>query len=359
MVPKTKMEITTPALILDLDSMEYNINKMADFFKDKQANVRPMFKTPKLVPIALSQLEAGAEGITCAKVSEAEVLVEGGVKDILIANQVIGPQKIARLMALLPKADVKVAIDDEAHVNALSEAAQAMELELGVLIEVNVGLPRCGVKPEKAAEIARLIDKAPGLALRGVMGYEGHLVMNKDEDVRIKETKKSMGMLVQAAEFVRETGMRCEIVSGGGTGTYNITGAFPGITEVQAGSYVMMDTTYEKLNLGFKKAVTIMSTVQSRALDGWAIIDAGVKVMSTDFGLPELIGIPDTRLAMLSEEHGHLFADGKDPGLKTGERVELYPSHICTTINLHDRIYAVRGDRVEYVWPIKARGCSQ
>jgi D-serine deaminase-like pyridoxal phosphate-dependent protein len=121
----------------------------------------------------------------------------------------------------------------------------------------------------------------------------------------------------------------------------------------------MMDNTYDKLKLGFKKAVTVLSTCQSRALDGWAIIDAGVKVMSNDFGLPELIGVPDTRLSMLSEEHGHLFADGKDPGLNIGEKVELYPSHICTTINLHDRIYAVRGDRVEYVWPIKARGCSQ
>jgi len=354
-----KDDITTPALLIDLDKMEYNINRMADFFKDKAANLRPMFKTPKLVPIALRQLEAGAEGITCAKLSEAEVLVEGGVKDILIANQVIGPDKIARLMALIKEADVKVAVDDEIHIDALSTACQKAGLNLGVLIEINVGLPRCGVKPEIALRFARLINETQGLTLRGVMGYEGHVVLNKDEEVRVREAEKSMRLLVQAAESIRADGIRCEIVSGGGTGTYNITGAFPGITEVQAGSYVMMDTRYDKLNLGFKKAVTILATVQSRALEGWAIIDAGVKTMSNDFGLPELIGVPHTRLAMLSEEHGHLFADGGDPGLQIGDKVELYPSHICTTINLHDRVYAVRGELVDDVWPIKARGCSQ
>lgn len=359
MEPKTKNEIPTPALLLDLPTMEYNIKKMADFFKDKEASIRPMFKTPKLVPIALRQLEAGADGITCAKLSEAEVLVKGGIKDILIANQVIGKDKISRLMLLLKTADVKVAVDDEIHVQSLSEAAQAAGLELGILIEVNVGLPRCGVKPEEAVEIARLVDKAPGLSLRGIMGYEGHLVLNEDEKIRIDETKKSMGELVQAAESIRKDGMECKIVSGGGTGTYNITGEFPGITEVQAGSYVMMDTRYDKLDLGFKKAVTILSTVQSRALEGWAIVDAGVKAVSNDFGMPDLIGVPDTRLVLLSEEHGHLYADGKDPGLSIGDKIELYPSHICTTINLHDRIYAVRGEVVEEIWPIEARGCSQ
>jgi len=357
--PKTKNEIPTPALILDLPKMEYNISKMADFFKDRQANVRPMFKTPKLVPVALRQLEAGADGITCAKLSEAEVLVKGGIKDILIANQVIGKNKIFRLMALLKKADVKVAVDDKIHIQSLSEAAQTAGLELGILIEVNVGLPRCGVKPEEAVGIARLVDEAPGLSLRGIMGYEGHLVLKVDEEIRIDETKKSMGELVQAAESIRKDGMECGIVSGGGTGTYNITGEFPGITEVQAGSYVMMDTRYDKLNLGFEKAVTILSTVQSRALEGWAIVDAGIKAVSSDFGLPDLIGVPDTRLVLLSEEHGHLYADGKDPGLSIGDKIEFYPSHVCTTINLHDLIYAVRGEAVEEIWSIEARGCSQ
>ncbi len=359
MKPKTKMDITTPALLIDLDKLEFNIKKMAEFFSDKPANLRPMFKTPKLVPIAKRQIRAGAHGITCAKVSEAEVLVKGGIKDILIANQVVGPDKIARLIKIAQTADVKCAVDDEYHVNALSEAAVAAVLELGVLIEINVGLPRCGVTPEQAVELAKKIAQAPGLKLRGVMGYEGHLVFNEDEQVRTCETESSMGKLVSAAKLIRESGIECEIVSGGGTGTYAITGSFPDITEVQAGSYVMMDLKYDKLDLGLKKSVTILATVQSRALPGWAIIDSGSKTMSNDFGLPELIGVPGVRLAMLSEEHGHLFADGKDPGLKIGQKVELYPSHICTTINLHDKIYAIRGDKIEDIWQIEGRGCSQ
>ena len=359
MEPKTKSEIPTPALVLDLPKMEYNLSKMAAFFKDRPANVRPMFKTPKTVPVALRQIEAGADGITCAKLSEAEVLVRGGVRDILIANQVIGRDKIARLLTLLDRADVKVAVDDEVHVQSLSEAAHAAGLDLGILVEVNVGLPRCGVKPDEAVAMARLVNEAPGLSLRGIMGYEGHLVLNEDEALRIRETKKSMSQLVQAAEAIREAGMECGIVSAGGTGTYNITGDFPGITEVQAGSYVMMDTRYDKLNLGFRKAVTVLATVQSRALEGWAIVDAGVKAVSSDFGMPELLRVPDTRLVRLSEEHGHLYAEGKDPELSIGDKVEIYPSHICTTVNLHDRIHAVRGETVEHIWPIEARGCSQ
>ncbi len=358
-MPKTKKNITTPALLLDLDKLEYNIGKMADFFSQTSANVRPMFKTHKLVPIALRQLEAGARGITCAKLSEAEVLVDSGIQDILIANQVVGEDKLTRLMALQKKADVKVAVDDPVHISALSTAAKAAGVTQGVLIEVNVGLPRCGVAPEKASELARLVDKSPGLVLRGVMGYEGHLVLLDDQNRRVPETQKSMELLVTAAESIRKCGLACDMVSAGGTGTYNITGVFPGITEVQAGSYVMMDTSYDKLGLGFEKAVTILSTVQSTALDGWAIIDSGVKAMTNDFGLPELIGVPDTRLVLLSEEHGHLYADGKKPNLAVGDKVELYPSHICTTVNLYDRIHVLRKNRVEDIWPIKGRGCSQ
>lgn len=359
MKPRTKSDITTPALLIDLDKLEFNISKMADFFSDKSANVRPMFKTHKLVPVALRQLEAGADGITCATVSEAEILVDGGVKDILIANQVVGADKIARLAALQKSADVKVAVDDRVHVEALSDAAEASGNTIGVLVEVNVGMPRCGVSPENALALARMVDRAPGLFLRGAMGYEGHLVLVEDETRRVPETRKSMEGLVYAADTIRKDGLNCDIVSGGGTGTYNITGVFPGLTEVQAGSYVMMDNSYEKLGLGFKKAVTILSTVQSTAMDGWAIIDAGMKVSSNDFGLPELVNVPDTSLILLSEEYGHLYAEGKNPDLEIGDKVELYPGHICTTVNLHDRIYALRGDHVEDVWTIQGRGCSQ
>ncbi len=359
MLPEKKTDIDTPALLIDLDKMESNIRKMADFFRDKPASVRPHFKTPKCTRIALAQLAAGAKGITCAKVSEAEVLAGAGVKDILIANQVVGRYKIGRLLDLVSVAEVKVACDSEANIRELSEAAAARGVELGILIEVNVGLPRCGVSPDRAVELAKLVDSLPGLRLRGVMGYEGHVVAVEDRDPREEGAKKSMSILIEGKEKIEAAGLPVEMVSAGGTGTYDISGVYPGVTEVQAGSYVMMDSKYAKLGLGFEKAVTVLSQVISWPVENMIIIDAGIKAMTYEFGWPELVGVENTRLAFLSEEHGHLLVEGEAPGLKVGDKVELYPSHICTTVNLHDRLYACRGDRVEAVWPIDARGCSQ
>lgn len=357
--PMLKKDIDTPALCIDIDKMERNIKKMADFFRDLPANVRPHFKTPKTPAIALRQIQAGAQGITCAKVSEAEVLVKAGVKDVLIANQVVTPFKINRLLDLLSEADVKVAVDSEDNVRELASRAGARGLELGCLIEINVGLPRCGVTPEKAVELAKLIAGLPGLKFRGVMGYEGHVVAVEDRKQREDGCKKSMEILVRARDLIKAAGLEVEIVSAGGTGTYEISGTFPGVTEIQAGSYVMMDTKYDKLDLGFEKAVTVLATVQSRPVENMIIIDSGMKVMTYEFGWPELIGVKNTRLAFLSEEHGHLLIEGDPPDLNIGDKVELYPSHICTTVNLHDRLYACRGDSVEDIWPIAARGCSQ
>ncbi len=361
MIGKSKWDIDTPAFLVDLSKLERNIKKMAEFFKDKPANVRPHWKTPKTVEIARMQLEAGAHGITCAKVSEAEVLVEAGIEDVLIANEVVGKGKVARLAGLNKGSSVMCAVDDPAQVDMLSGAAKASGVTIGVLVDVFVGLPRCGVKPEDAAALAKVVDKAAGVELRGVMGYEGHVVNMEDEQQRRAEAERSMGMLVEAAEYIRESGLPCEIVSGGGTGTYNVSGTCPGVTEVQAGSYPLLDVKYGKLEQGFEKSATILSTVWSNspALPGWAIIDAGMKVMTYEFGLPELIGVPDTRLAMLSEEHGHLLCETGEPRLKVGDKVELYPSHICTTINLHDKMYVVQEDEVADVWRIKARGKSQ
>jgi D-serine deaminase-like pyridoxal phosphate-dependent protein len=361
MVGKSKKEIDTPALLVDLDKLERNVKKMADFFKDKPCKLRPHWKTPKTVEIARMQLEAGAIGITCAKVSEAEILVDAGVKDILIANEVAGRHKAGLLAAFNRKADVKCAVDSAEQVAALAEAAKIEDVTIGVVVDVFVGLPRCGVKPDDAPELARLVTKTPGLQLRGVMGYEGHVVNMEDMEQRKAEAEKSMRQLVRAAELVRAEGLPCEIVSGGGTGTYNFSGIIAGVTEIQAGSYCLMDVKYGHLDLGFENAASILSSVCSKspALKGWTIIDAGMKQMSYEFGLPELIGVPGTRLAMLSEEHGHLFTDSGTSPLQFGDKVELYPSHICTTVNLHDKMFAVRNGMVEHVWEIEGRGKSQ
>ena len=356
-----KSAIETPAFLVDLDKLKHNIKMMADYFRDRPAKLRPHWKTPKTVEIAKMQLEAGAIGITCAKTTEAEILVDAGVKDILIANEVVGPEKLARLVGLNKRADVKCAVDDPEQARAISAAAVAAGVTVGVVIDIMVGLPRCGVKMEDAPALAKVVASLPGLKLRGVMGYEGQIVNMDDEPRRRAEAEKSMGLLVGAAEGIRAAGLACEIVSGGGTGTYNISGAFPGVTEIQAGSYCLMDLKYDHLHLGFEKAVTILTSVWSKApaLPGWTITDAGMKTVTNEFGMPELIGVPGTKLVMLSEEHGHLVTEGGESPLKIGDKVELYPSHICTTINLHDRMHVVSDDEVVDVWEIKARGKSQ
>ena len=357
-IGKHKHELDTPALIVDLDRLQRNIDKMAEFFNGVSADLRPHFKTPKTVEIAKMQIEAGAKGITCAKVSEAEVLVEGGIKDILIANEIIGKHKTAKLAELNKKADVMCAVDDPAQVAAISEAAVAAGVAIGILVDIYVGLPRCGVQPDAAAVLAREVDRAPGLELRGVMGYEGHVVFIEDDEERKSEADISMGMLTKAAEVIRAAGLPCEIVSGAGTGTYRFSGSYPGVTEIQAGSYCLMDVRYGKIQPEFEKAATILATVCSTApaLPGWAVTDAGLKSVTPEMGLPELIGVPDTAIVRLSEEHSQMFCEKGEPAVKVGDKVELYPSHICTTINLYDTMYVVQNEKIVHVWEIKGRG---
>jgi len=358
--PAKKTELDTPALIVDLPKLKSNIQKMADFFRDKPAKLRPHFKTPKTVEIARLELKAGARGITCAKVGEAEVLVKAGVRDVLIANEIVGAQKIERLIKLIKAgAEVKVAVDSAENVNQLSALAAKRKVKIGVLIDVNVGLPRCGVSPEKAPELARLVSRSPGLKLRGIMGYEGHVVLHEDPAFRETEARRAMAKLLLAKEFIEKENLKVEIVSGGGTGTYNITGTYPGITEIQAGSFALMDTRYDKLKLGFEKAVTVLATVISKAFPGFLITDAGEKTMSVEFGMPQLIGVPNAQLAFLSEEHGHITFQGEPPNIKIGDKVEFYPSHICTTINLNDWMWVAENDKVVDRWRIAGRGCSR
>ncbi len=359
-LPAKKNDLDTPALLLDLAKLKRNIQKMADFFRDKPCKLRPHFKTPKTVEIAKLQLDAGAIGITCAQVSEAEVLVQAGIHDILIANEIVGRIKIKRLLKLLKKgADVKVAVDSAENIQDLARLAAKAGGTLGVLVDINVGLPRCGVAPERGVELARMIAKSASLRLRGIMGYEGHIVLSADRKLREEECRKSMAKLVSAKGLIEKDGHKVKIVSGGGTGTYYVTGTFPGVTEVQAGSYALMDTRYDQLGLGFEKAVTVMATVISKAFPPFIITDAGEKTMSIEFGLPQLIGVERAKLAMLSEEHGHILYEGTPPALQIGDRVEFYPSHICTTINLNDWLWVMDGEQVVDRWKIAARGLAQ
>ena len=351
-------DIPTPALLVDLDAMEDNIEQMARYFASRKAKLRPHAKTHKSPFLAWKQLEAGAIGITCAKLSEAEVLIQGGIQDILLANQVTHPSKIRRLTGLARHSRIIVACDSLENARDLAEAAQAAGASLNVLIEVDVGLGRSGLRTtDDVIELARYIQGSPSLKFKGIMGYEGHCVFIKDFAARKAQGEKSNARLVAFRDALIQAGIPVDIVSAGGTGTYNIAGDFPGITEVQAGSYLFMDSRYLELDLGFKSALTVLATVVSRPEPHIAVLDAGKKAITEEFGLPQVVNLPGAELIRLSEEHGVLKLAPEAQDLKVNDQVQLIPSHGCTTINLHDRYYGIRKGDPEITWPVAARGC--
>lgn len=353
-----KSEIPTPALVVDLRAMERNIRRMADFFAQRPCKVRPHFKAHKTPAIARRQLAAGScTGLTVATVGEAEVCAaEDVTDDILIANEVLGPGKAARVAKLARQIDIKVAVDSDAALEDLAAAARAEGLEVGVLVDVNVGLPRCGIVPgEPALALAKRVHATEGVRLRGLMGYEGHVVGIEDRGERQARAAKAMGRLLETLRLVREAGLPCEIVSAGGTGTYDITGAMDGITEVQAGSYVLMDTAYAKLDIPFELAFSVLGTVLSRPRPEQCATDSGLKACAVDHGNPAVKDIEGASVLFLSDEHASI-ALPPESTVAPGDRIELWPSHIDPTINLHDVLVAVDGDDVVDVWPIAARG---
>lgn len=347
-------QIDTPALLVDLNRVERNLDRMAAFFADKPCNLRPHFKTNKTPAFARMQLERGAIGITCAKVGEAEVLAEAGIRDILIANQVVTPLKIARLVELARHSDVIVAVESQENTAALGAAAAAAGVTLHAIVEVDVGMHRCGAPdPASAVALARGIAEHPHLAFRGVMGYEGHAVFILDSDDRRAAAETAMGRLMAARDAMVEAGLPVEIVSAGGTGTYDITGVYPGVTELECGSYIFHDGMYKTVRPEFDCALTLAVTVIS-VNEGTAVTDCGMKALSTDMGMPRVLGHENLDVVFLSEEHGHVGGDTS--GLRVGGQLELLPMHGDTTINLHDKYYGVRDGTIEQVFEIKGRG---
>jgi D-serine deaminase-like pyridoxal phosphate-dependent protein len=300
-------------------------------------------------------------------VFEAEV-ASGFCDDILIANEIIGPDKCARVAAL--PGTITIAIDSEEGLRQIAAAALAARkavpagregpprIEIGVLIDLNVGQGRCGVAPGTAAlALAQQVAATDGIRLRGVMGYEGHLQPIVDRAERQQKACAAMNQLVATARLLRDAGLPCEIVSGGGTGTYDISGRVPGVTEIQAGSYVLMDTDYARLGLPFEHAFSVLGTIVSRPSDQYCVADCGHKSTTKDHGLPSVKGIPGASVTLLNDEH---VVVALPPGnqLKVGDRIELWPSHTDPTVNLHDAFYAIEDGRVVEVWPI-ARGYSR
>jgi len=350
-----KEEIDTPALLLDLDVLEANIKRIADFFALLPTHLRPHIKTHKCPRIAKMQIASGAKGITCATLAEAEVMAASGIKDILIANQIVGEKKIHRLVQLARTAQPIVAVDNGENVSCLSKEANRFGVEIGSLVEVDVGMGRCGVEPEVATALAERIADSPGLKFSGLMGYEGHTVFIEDFAERKAAAEAAMRLLSKAKQEVEKAGLEVEIVSAGGIGTYSITGKFPGVTEVQAGSYATMDAKYKKIVPEFDCALTLLATVISRPRPNVAITDCGMKAITHEFGLPEILALPGAKVVKLSEEHGKLELSSKARSLKVGQKISLLPTHGCTTINLHHQFHCLRQGKVESIWPIAAR----
>ena len=353
-------DLDTPCLAVDLDVFEQNIQLCMGRLAG--VRVRPHLKTAKSPEVAHLLLRAGAHGICVAKLGEAEVMLDGGIEDVMITTELIGPTKVRRLAELTsrwPEARIRIVVDSWEGASAI-DAGLARPLE--TLVDVNVGQDRCGVAPEDALALADRLRELEQLALVGVQGYEGNLQHIRAADERRRRCDISMGRLEQAVRELRAGGHTIDVVTTGGTGTAEFCSAHEVVTEVQPGSFVFMDTDYSDTGgLPYRPALTALATVISRPAPDRAVLDAGLKTLSNDSGPARLLDAPGWSYVHAGDEHGVLtLADGPARReLRVGDRVALQPSHIDTTINLHDSLYAHREGRLEAVWPVAARGKVQ
>lgn len=348
----------TPALLLDLDVADANLARMAAFFKGRPARLRPHFKSHKCTTLASRQLAAGsAVGITCAKLGEAEVLAKSGIRDILIANQIVGKPKMARLVDVARQCNLHVAVDSEVNVRELSAAATSAGVTIGVLIEVDIGMHRCGVgEGQPALDLARLITGLTGLRFDGLQAYEGHLVDKPDRNERESAARRDMQLAIDTRRLLERSGIPVRVLSGCGTGTYDMTGVMPGVDEVQVGSYALMDCTYARIRPEFGNATSVLATVMSNPTPDRAVLDVGLKGLAGEFGPPALVGRPGDEIPVLSsEEHVKVALGGSLP-IRIGQKLRLIPSHGCTTCNLYREYVIHRKGIIEDVWPIDGAG---
>jgi D-serine deaminase-like pyridoxal phosphate-dependent protein len=349
----TRDELVTPALVLERAALVRNVVKMAGLV-DRPTRLRPHAKTHKSPRVAALQMAHGAIGITTATVWEALCLAEAGIENLLVANEVVGAAKVNAVARASTRARVTVAVDSVIGAEELSTAARTHRTEVGVLVDVDVGLGRCGVRSSReAAELADRIARLPGLALRGVMGFEGHCTFEPDATRRRLLADEAMARLLDAAEAIAARGYQVEVVSAGGTGTFDSTGARPDVTELQAGSYAFMDSSHAAIVPGFEFALRVLATVISQH-GSTIVLDAGKKTLGLDSPDPLLLGHASL-LRYVAEEH--TVFELEDAGaLTVGDRVELVPSYCPVTVNLHEAYFVLEEDVVADVWPIMARG---
>jgi D-serine deaminase-like pyridoxal phosphate-dependent protein len=362
--------VDTPSLLLDLDAFEKNLARLAGAVSGAGTGagtgvrLRPHAKSHKCPVIALRQMAAGAVGVCCQKVSEAEAMVYGGVSDILVSNEIVGTPKIARLVGLAKQVRVAVCVDDASNVTLLNEAATAFGVRLSVLIEVNVGADRCGVEPgEPALALARQVAASTGLRFSGLQAYHGAAQHIRDYAKRKEAVDAAGEKTRRTVELLRRNGLACERVSGAGTGTYPFEAQSGIWNELQAGSYIFMDADYLK-NLApdgtpggeFTPSLFVYATVMSRPNKDRAVLDAGLKALSMDSGMPWVAGMRDVEYVRASDEHGKLVLHDPSRELPLGSKLRLIPGHCDPTVNMYDWYVCYRNNRVEALWPITARG---
>jgi len=357
-------EIDTPALVIDLDAFEYNLNRMAALLAPTNVKLRAHAKTHKSPVIAKMQIARGAVGQCVQKVAEAEILAWGGVQDILVSNEVVGAAKLARLCALSKIAKVAVCVDDAAQVAAIEAAAADAGIRMSVLVEIDVGAARAGVAPgPDAVALAQMIAGSKHLTFGGLQAYQGSAQHKRSVAERGALIGDAVESCRRTVEQLRQQGLDCAIVGGAGTGTFEIEAASGIYTEMQAGSYVFMDADYAR-NLDatgapvstFRHSLFVLSTVMSATRPGLAVLDAGHKSVAVDSGLPVVWQRPDIRYVSASDEHGKLEVGSETAAPKLGEKMRLVPGHCDPTVDKFDWYVGVRGGRVECLWPVAARG---
>jgi D-serine deaminase-like pyridoxal phosphate-dependent protein len=354
-----KDAVPTPGLILDVGRVESNIAEMARRMGDLPAALRPHAKIHKSPILGQMQLDAGAIGLTTATVWEASAMIDAGLSDVLIANQVVGPVKAAELARIAVLGRVIVAVESASNAVELAEAAARAGGEINVLVELDVGLHRSGVRSvEEAVALGKQVEEFSGLRLAGLLGYEGHCMLEPDRRTRVEKAKAANDLLIEAADEFERHGLATDIVAAGGLGTWDITGANPRITEIHAGSYIFMDAFHRNLVPGFEVALTVLATVVSRSGD-LAVLDCGRKSIGIDRTLPEVVRGD----GVIRFEHGEHFIHEEHtaldlpPGstLAVGDLVELMPGYAPTTVNHYDVYFVVADDKIVDVWPILAR----
>lgn len=349
-------DLDTPSLWVDLERLENNIAAMAGTLAAVGMGWRPHTKGIKVPAIAHKLLAAGAHGVTCAKVSEAEVMAAAGITDILVANQIVGPRKIVRLVNLQRSADVKAAVDNAENVDEIGSLAVAAGVKVGLLVEVDLGMQRAGVAPGAATlKLAEHIGRTPGVWLAGLMGWEGHTLTIHDPEAKSAAIEASVAQLIGSADLCRAHGLPIEIVSAGGSGTYLITSRIAGVTELQAGGGIFGDQAYANWGVPLEPAAFLRATVTSRPAPDRIITDCGFKTAMRGYPAPAPPNL-EMESITLSAEHGIYRLRQPETTIRAGDCLDLRIGYLDATTCLHERVYGVRNGRVESVWEILGRG---